>query len=74
MLNSHVMPLSDMAPELISFARMVCSEETIANQNIAELHKRKYLCLLGFPKAKQSTIIQDDEFFSQKRQAASTLE
>jgi hypothetical protein len=38
-----------MSPELITYARLVSSESTISSDNIAELNKKKYLCLLGFP-------------------------
>ena len=49
-----------MSPELITYARLISSEETMARQDISDLNKKKYLCLLGFPQMGNSAGMNEE--------------
>ena len=47
--STHLMQSGSLPPELITYARLISSESTMLTQDISELSKKKYLCLMGFP-------------------------
>ena len=46
-------------PDLITYARLISSEASITNHDINEVHKKKFLCLLGFPQVRQNPLEDD---------------
>ena len=53
--HAHIMQSGSLPPELITYARLISSEASMVNQDVSELSKKKYLCLLGFPQTTKDT-------------------